>query len=134
MDLNGISCTACGNCCPDICIHKKDNLCDVHPSVVGEEMARELRGRCDVTPLELFSWGYYCLPIVEAIEKELGIKIIPMKWGAGVLTFMEKDKILEMTRELRGLPVYYQPKESRQNRLALALDKIKSVFSLKRKN
>jgi len=132
--LSNISCTACGGCCPDVCTHKKGNLCDVHPSIVGEERARELRGRCDISPLELFSWGYYCPSVVEAIERELGIRIIPMRWGAGVLTYMEKDKILGMTRELRGLPPLHQVVESGKNRLVLTLEKIKSSLFQKRKN
>ncbi len=86
MARRNIECIACGNCCPDRCGFKVDNLCTVHPSIVGEKEAFALRGvKCYITPTEVQSWGYFCPPVAEAFWEETRIVLEPVQNKTGVV-------------------------------------------------
>lgn len=67
---NEIKCVACGRCCNDICPYKKGNLCEVHPSIVGEDKRPEA---CSWDPVKIvLDAGMACPPVADCIQKLTG--------------------------------------------------------------
>lgn len=104
--LSNIRCTACGNCCPDYCKHKTpESLCDVHPTIVGEDQAAIKRGQsCHLPPFKIITYRYLCPPVVELIEKETGVKAIPNeeREAPGVVLIKNWDEVGPILDQLLG--------------------------------
>lgn len=104
--LSRVSCEpGCANCCPKTCRQlTPKRLCQAHPAVIGAESAALKRGmKCEVKPLEIMSWGYYCPPIVKLLEMVTGAHAyeeIQPNGQHGIRNFKEFANI---TREARGL-------------------------------
>jgi hypothetical protein len=77
---------------------------------VGEKRANQFRGmKCDIKPLEVMSWGWYCPPVVEAFKKFSGIDLEPEeKWGAVVIKdwskrYRRENMLDKKWREFAGI-------------------------------
>lgn len=117
IDWDSIKCTKCGNCCPEPpwCIHKTpDNLCDVHPTLVGKEIANNERGlKCDSsTPATLFACRVYCPPMVDKIEELTGVRAIPTPKSKGVVNVANFEEVWTAYETVHPFDRsnYYHPK------------------------
>ncbi|MBU1071147.1 hypothetical protein KKG65_01910 [Patescibacteria group bacterium] len=105
VDWSKVECNLCGNCCPNSCNHFDvgSQRCKVHPSIVGEKVACLQRGQCHGGVLSVFATGYYCEPVVEIIEEQLGIEVKRKKWKRETTMIANFDEVAEVSRNLRGL-------------------------------
>ena len=68
-----ISCQVCGNCCPNYCLFKKDQLCSHHP--LDPKATSHQRGiNCDTVPLYIaLELGVACSAVLEEVKRLTGI-------------------------------------------------------------
>lgn len=88
-EKNIIECTACGKCCPSICPAKRNNLCEVHPSVKGTETRDYV---CTISPVDIYFMGVDCPPVADRVEQLTGERLEPVNYFCGVPQ-LESDKL-----------------------------------------
>ncbi len=98
----------CANCCPTESWYRcrwldEDNLCEVHPSVVSDEIADRNRGiKCHVPPVELFSWYHYCPPVARFIEEHSDVKVESRTLSSGQVRIANWDEVSPIYEQLMG--------------------------------
>lgn len=104
--LRRVSCEkGCVNCCTAGCpLLTDERTCAAHPSIVGEEAAARERGiLCHSLPLWVFSFGYYCPPIIKILEEETGVKAEERIKADGTHVIANQAEFFKATRAVRGL-------------------------------
>lgn len=95
----------CANCCTTGCpLLTQERTCAAHPTIVGEKVAARERGiLCHSIPLRVFSFGYFCPPIIRILEAETGAVAQERIKADGTHVIANQDEFFGATRAVRGL-------------------------------